>query len=535
MKHYAVLTIFIVLWLLPTAAFLQNWTQVQPFGGNGTETCGGLTVGKDGSVFFGGTFQNQLLIGSQTLTARGEADIFLSKFNTNGEITWAKRAGSNLEDEVTNLTSDAAGNLIVIGTFWQQSDFDTIQLKAKQNPKAIFLVKYNADGKAIWGKSLSGGALKNATDVVCDAAGNIFLTGFFSDSLQIEDTILIAKGTTDFFTAKFNSVGQLQWVLRQGQTGDTRATAMSITRAGDLIVAGFFNDTTNIADTTLIANTADQDLFITKISKNGNPIWAKKAGGVFDSDVTSIVIDEFDNIYLTGYFVGTLRLNQQLAIQSSTGQSDFFLLKYNSDGTPLQARALGGPLLQQATDMIIRDNLLIMSGFYQGNMTFDGFSFSTNANTVSGFVAAFNPNFICQWAKNIQSDKAIFANRIAASSNGAVFTGGSFTGKATFDTKTLNISTSYDVFLSKIEFNITNVIQIPKKAVLFQVFPNPTNGQVFIKTDIEKFAIRVTNSSGKQIFSGENRNTLDFSNLPKGAYFITFQTDFTQQTQQFIW
>lgn len=260
----------------------------------------------------------------------------------------------------------------------------------------------------------------------------------------------------------------------------------------------------------------------------------KKAGGVFDSEVTGLVLDKLDNIYLTGYFVGQLRLSDNLRIQSSTGNSDFFLLKYQSNGTPLSARAFGGTLLQQATDIAIQDSLLILTGFYQGDMNLDGFLFTTPLNTISGFVAAFDPNLICQWTKNIVSDHSIYTTRLALDSKREIYVTGSFNGKATFGNKILNSTNAFNMFVAKLQQNVTYSKSIESNPI-FKIFPNPTNGQVTIQTDIQQFTIRVANSSGRQVFTGENTLTLDFSYLPNGTYFLTFQTNFISQTQAVVW
>lgn len=270
------LTLTLLILFIQSHFFAQNWTQVWQSNGTSTAICQGLTVDKNNEVFLSGTFQNQIIFGNKILTAIGETDIFLCKTRESGSVAWAKEYGSVEKDELTNMTSDADGNLILIGNYQQTIDFEQIKLNTFDNLSAIFVVKFNPTGDALWGKSLNGGGLKNAMDVVCDAAGNVFVTGYFSDSLQVSDTILMAQGETDLFVSKFNSEGQLQWALQQGKTGDTRGTALNVTSNGDLILAGFFNDTTEIADTILTANTADQDIFLTRISKNGVPLWAKK-------------------------------------------------------------------------------------------------------------------------------------------------------------------------------------------------------------------------------------------------------------------
>lgn len=514
-------------------AFSQTWTNLQQWGGTGTEICGGLAIDSDGAIFLAGSFENQITFGNQTLTAIGEEDIFICKLAPDGTIIWAKRAGSRLEDEVTDLALDADNNLVVIGTYWLEGDFDNIKLTAGANPKAIFVAKYNSDGQVQWARSGNGAGLKGVEALIIDSMNNIFITGYFEKNFQIGDTSLSANGTTDLLLAKFSSDGQLRWAVHQGKMGDTRGTALSLATNGDAIVAGYFNGITQIADTLLTANTLDQDAFIARFDKNGIPLWAKKAGGVFDSDVTGLVVDEADHIYLTGYFVGTMRLSPALSIQSSNGNSDFFLLKYDINGTPLLARALGGLKLDQALDIAIQNNILLLSGFYQGDLTLDRFSFSTG-NTISGFVAGFDTNLQCQWAKNLASNEALYTSRIAVSSDGNIAVAGSFIGKATLDVLEVRSENDFNLFLASMRNNATDVTETSKEA-LFRVFPNPTTGKVFIQTTEPHFSLQIFNNAGQTVFTGKQLREIDFSSFPKGTYILSFQGNFISQTFKIIW
>ena len=514
-------------------AFSQNWTNLHQWGGAGTEICGGLAIDADGAIFLAGSFENQITFGDQTLTALGEEDIFICKLAPDGTLIWAKRAGSRLEDEVTGISLDADHNLVVVGTYWLEGDFDQLKLNASANPKAVFIAKYNAEGQVQWAKSGNGAGLKGVEAVAIDKENNIFITGYFEKNLQIADTSLSASGTTDLLLAKFSSDGQLRWIIHQGKKGDTRGTALGLTTGGDVIVAGYFNDTTQIADTLLTANTLDQDAFIARFDKNGMPLWAKKAGGVFDSDVTGLVIDETDHIYLSGYFVGTMRLSMALSIQSSSGNSDFFLLKYDINGTPLLARALGGTKLDQALDIAIQNNILLVSGFYQGDLTLDRFSFSTG-NTISGFVAGFDSDLQCQWAKNLTSNDALYASRIAAASNGNIAVAGSFIEKATLDTLEIRSENNFNLFLASRQTGATDVTEAEKEA-LFHVFPNPTAGKLFIQTTEPHFSLQVFNAAGQTVFTGTQLREVDFSSFPKGTYILSFQGNFISQAFKIIW
>ncbi len=511
----------------------QNWLYIASYGSASNETLNGLSVAKDESVILAGAFQGNLPLSEQVLTSKGDKDIFLIKISANGSVNWTKRAGGAFADDVTAITTDQNDNIICAGNFRLLADFDHLTLSAGQNPNAIFLVKYNADGQLLWGKAINGTGLKDIGDVACDKAGNILVAGFFEDSLAIADTVLQSEGNTDLFVAKFTPAGELTWALRQGQSGDTRGTAVGLTADSDVVIAGYFNDTTRIADTVLTANTYDRDAFLTRISKDGQPLWAKKAGGVFDDDVTALALDSNDHIYLSGYLVGVMRLSDQLSIQSSTGMPDFFVLKYAPDGSPLLARALGGTLTQQAMDLALWEEQPVIVGFYQGDMNFDGFSFSAGSN-FNSFIAAFDSNLTCRWAKNIVSNASAFATRIGVE-NQTIWAGGSFIGQADFDEQSIRASgNSFDVFLAKTALMPTAIFESTPKSSLFLAFPNPAKDVLLIQTSMVNYQIKLFDSVGRLLYSGAGSRSLDLSHLPAGVYWLQFQMENKMEAQKII-
>jgi hypothetical protein len=75
----------------------------------------------------------------------------------------------------------------------------------------------------------------------------------------------------------------------------------------------------------------------------------------------------------------------------------------------------------------------------------------------------------------------------------------------------------------------TNVQQINLKKVI-EVYPNPTNGEIYFeKLPEEKISIKITNVLGQTIYFTqiENKNnfSLSLSDKPSGLYLISLQTN----------
>lgn len=147
------------------------------------------------------------------------SDIFIAKYNPNGEMIWAQSIGGFRDDFGTDCSTDSKGNIILIGNYDCEKlniGHYTFNNKTKKGEGSdIIIIKYSPDGKVIWAKSI-GGAKHDGGYVTCaiDKEENIYVTGsFHSDKFWIDSLELTkskARGA-DVFLAKFSSKGKLLW------------------------------------------------------------------------------------------------------------------------------------------------------------------------------------------------------------------------------------------------------------------------------------------------------------------------------------
>lgn len=528
--------ILFLLLLLPTSkTFTQVWNWVNTFGGQGTETIEGLIVNTPSNYLIAGTFSEFLPLNDAILTSSGAKDVFVASINTNMETSWVFSGGSNLDDELTSIEKDASGNIICTGAYWLEATFDNETISTTDNPKGLYILKLNSNGEMMWLRQIDGADLKAVTAIESDQDDNIFICGYFDQELNLGDTIITANGNTDIFIAKYDSNGQLIFAHNMGYKGDTRAVAMSLSPSGKIVLGGFYNDTTIIALDTLPANTTDRDVFVACLDSTGNPLWGRKAGGVHDDELTGIIVDNDENIFATGYLVGVMNLGEGISIQSSNGNADIYLLKYNIDGTPISAKALGGDLVQQTTDIAIFNQTILVSGFFQGDMNFDGINLSTNGN-INSFVAGFDKQLLTKWAENIDGTGNVFANSIEANleEGNTVLVGGSFANSIQFNETTYPSNGGFDLFLSTLSMNITNIHSPEGANSLLEIFPNPTDQQLRFNTNLSNFDLAIIDKAGRLWITASNKTQIDISKLPSGVYLLHLQNEESRISKAFI-
>jgi hypothetical protein len=167
-----------------------------------------VAVNASGNIYLAGWFDSPTLsFGYITLTnhnSKDTADIFLAKYDTGGNVLWAKSAGGKKGDGASSVAADVSGNAYIAGTFSSPAiNFGSTTL----TNTGLFLAKYDANGNALWAKSAVGGDV--ATSVAVDATGESYITGYFTSSTTTFGSTTLTNagvGNYDIFLAKLSNI-----------------------------------------------------------------------------------------------------------------------------------------------------------------------------------------------------------------------------------------------------------------------------------------------------------------------------------------
>jgi hypothetical protein len=132
-----------------------------------------------------------------------------------------------------------------------------------------------------------------------------------------------------------------QWSKRLGGSGEDSAYAVAVDSQGNLHVTGRFTGTVNFGGQDL-ASAGMQDAFIASYAPSGAHRWSRRFGGALADAGTSVAVGPGDNAFVVGYFRDTDTVGGTTLV--SAGGSDLFVAGYDPSGTPLWAKAFGGPL-----------------------------------------------------------------------------------------------------------------------------------------------------------------------------------------------
>ena len=295
---------------------------------------------------YNGTATNPTIFGpgepnETSLISAGAMDIFVAKYDSNGKLVWAKRAGGTGNDHGDAIAVDGLGNSYVTGV-----------LVGAITPGSndIFLAKYDSSGSLVWTKSAGGPGRDDPFGVALDRLGNIYVAGDYSGTPttfgpgEPNQTQLFSAGGTDIFVAKYDSNGSLVWARSAGGgVADEAIFGMVGDGSGNSYVTGNYAGTATNPTTfgsgqpnqTQLISAGGTDIFVAKYDSSGSLVWVKSAGGTALNDAGfGIGVDGSGNSYVTGRFqspatFGAGEPNETQLI--STAGNHVFIAKFAGD------------------------------------------------------------------------------------------------------------------------------------------------------------------------------------------------------------
>lgn len=220
--------------------------------------------------------------------------------------------------------------------------FDEVQLESSGG-RDIFVAKYDSEGKLLWarraGASGTGpsGGYDYATHVAPDNQGGCLVTGWFQGEAQFDSFKLTSSGGRDIFLAKYSETGEVLWAVRAGGPLNDQGSAVIIDQQQNHYCTGFFRGKAFFG-TREVNSIGESDIFVAKYDRNGTLLWLRQMGGdgeAFNSDsATEMAINPMGQIALTGFFSGNMKIGSR--ILKSQGKEDFFLVFFDEQGNLLQ-------------------------------------------------------------------------------------------------------------------------------------------------------------------------------------------------------
>lgn len=416
----------------------QNWVWANQITGvqtGATEYGDCIAYDGVGNVYAAGNVQGNVNFGS--ILSVGSNGMYLTKMDVNGNYEWIKRIANTT---VTSLSIDANGDVLSCGSYTNTAVFGDLSISSVWSSQA-FVAKISSDGDWIWAITTESVNVPAwAYDVYADSNNNVYVTGTYS-------------GSTD-------PIGSFVF-------GDITLPAV-----------------------------ASSNIFIAKLDAQGIVQWAEYARA---ESVSSVVTDEFGNVYISGYsgqyvsfngvtypYVSSYQYLAKFSADDGEFSSVIFTLigvlftvpdgtggvyaaghahnsvsnNYTSHISRIDANgSIDWTITSNTTSTysgrihrvtsIAGDGMgnLYVTGWYKGDFEFG--NIAVTSDIIQSYVTKVSSSGEMLWFKSIDVDRC---NDVSANAQGDIYLTGNFIGVAEFDDITLVESTNinYDIFVARL-------------------------------------------------------------------------------------
>lgn len=499
-KYFQILLSSLILAALSTNSFGQNFQWVKQIGGTGWDEGTSVKTDQNNQVYavglFIGTVDFDPGIGVFNLSSVGERDAFICKLDAAGNFLWAKQYGDSASiDEKSSLGIDSSGNLYITNSFLGTVDFDpgvgSFNLTSQGSDRDIFIQKLDSNGNFIWAKQIGAPFVPafptpaHSNAIAVDAAGNLFLTGYFDGTADFDPdtastfTMTSQFNASDIFICKLNPDGTFVWAKQFTGTQANGGVGYAITLDGS----------GNVYSTGTIGGAVDFDpgpgtfyltpsvplqteIYVSKLDILGNFAWAKAMG---PGEGSAIAVDGNNTIYSSGW--------------APSGYIPA-INKHDSAGNLLWAKQLGG-MNGQSIALDTNGNVYTI-GLCFGTNDFDPGPgvFNLTGGTSDSYISTLDSagNFV--WAGLLTGTGQVWVNSLVIDADNNVYTIGYFNETADFDpsASVFNLNSpaiGYDIFIHKLSADAVAGLTTIDFEEDIKIYPNPTEDNLVIEFDKE--------------------------------------------------
>jgi len=437
--------------LLSNTMFAQTYQWVNFGKSQGYEYGNDITTDDSGNVYVAGQFEYNTKFGNITINSAGQHDIFIAKYNSAGVQQWVRTAGGSDGDAGSAIGLDANGNVYVTGEFETTCKFSPTDSITSSGNNDIFLAKYSNDGVLQWVKKIGGSGDNRGRAIAVDAAGNSYFSGSFSGTANFSGQNQTSSGGNDIFIAKYNTSGSRVWVRKAGGNKDDRGRDITLDGAGNLYLTASYTQSANFSGTNISDATGSlYSAALVKYNNSGNLLWVRSIGGCCDTTrAYGPSVDEFNNVYFTGYFTNQVKFGS--ITLTGSGNTDAFIAKYDPNGNVLWAKKYAGIYEDFGNGSAVdqRRQLVYFTGMFDYRADFDTINVYSAGNR-DMWLAAVDYSGNIQWLKTAGGPGRDAGYAVAVDTSGNIYPTGFCNDTANFGTYSVQGYPLADYYVTKI-------------------------------------------------------------------------------------
>lgn len=247
-------------------------------------------------------------------------DVFTAKLDPSGNTIWLKTGSSKFDDRGLDILTDKHRNIYVCGQFSDTITFNQTHNNYIKN--ATFIIKYDSLGNEIWFKKAAG-VFSIPYSLALDNNDNLYVTGDFQGTLTYfgnTSSFINGLNAKKTFLIKTNANGDFIWGKSESSNNFISSKKVAIDNQQNPYILGEFGCTlteySNLTSSALFNSIGFQDFFLTKYDHLGNRLWFKHFGGPRNDKAHGLIINSANEPVISGSYEHALNVpsNNNIAI-----------------------------------------------------------------------------------------------------------------------------------------------------------------------------------------------------------------------------
>jgi hypothetical protein len=439
-------------------------------GGGTSDDQGNALVVSGADVYVAGYFQSytNAAIAGQFLPSAGSSDVFVAKYVDQGSSAangWATSGGASGDDRGQAVALSGAGVYVAAQVGAALARFGPAGSPLLAPANSALLGKLDP-ATGTWQQAdgpLQGNSTSTTQATAVNAAGDVFVTGYFTGTVGFGSTRLVSAGGTDIFVAKWDATaGAWAWVTSGGGIGADQGYGIAVSGA-NVYVTGIFGSgyNANIAGQLLPGvGTGITNVFVAKYVDQGASVangWATSGGGSNGARSQGIAVSG-SSVYITGVFSSGSNTSFAGQALPGAGSNDMFVAKYVDQGASVAngwATSGGGTDLDMGNSIAVSGANVYVTGSFNSNANA---SFAGQALPGAGLSDVFVAKYVDQgssvangWATSGGGSSEDVGSGIAVSGANVYVTGFYYGSNTSLAGQVLPGQGGTDVFVAKYE------------------------------------------------------------------------------------
>jgi uncharacterized repeat protein (TIGR01451 family) len=265
--------------------------------------------------------------GEQLVPLYDTSRVQILKYSSSGNLLWQKFYGGTADDVAYSIIKTNNTGYLVAG--FANSNNGDVAGNHSPGIADAWLIKTDMNGNIVWKKCFGGTSYDTAFAAVQAPDKSFVVVGASSSN---NGDLSGNNGLSDAWIFKIDSLGNLQWQRNYGGAGFDAFRGIVVNADGTFTVAGATTSPTATSN----GNKGKTDVWVAKISANGDLIWSKGFGGEEHEMGLSIVPTQ-DNSYLINGFTESNNAD----VNGNNGLSDMWLIKISDGGNLVWQKCVG--------------------------------------------------------------------------------------------------------------------------------------------------------------------------------------------------